>query len=411
MNRAPAVFFILGSFVCCARAAVTTTAAARGPARAGRSSALRGPGDPRRGGRSGEAALLAALDAAADVDATLAFDDPMALHHEAPDELRALMGEAAIGPLPRRWRAVALLAGQPRHRAPLHRVEGLPRGAARRGHPDARAARRAAAPTAWCRSGSAAAACRRPGTASTSSSSRTSRASCRSCASTPAQARRLCELQGKRLCTQDEWNLACRGDPDGGADRVYAYGDELDLDRLQHEQVARATAPTCDVSTQRDAWTTCGTEHRAVGRVPAVPLALRRLRPARQRRRDHDALRARGRQDVHAAQGQRVLLRRRGARSRRRPRRVLDDATPTTATSTRAGTSRSSSEASHVNYHLGFRCCKTVGRRRRRTGLRAPASAPSVRLAADPLVGDDHERRAERARGWARRRRRARGRS
>ena len=38
-------------------------------------------------------------------------------------------------------------------------------------------------------------------------------------------------LQGKRLCTQQEWSLACRSDPAGGADSTYAYGDELDLAR------------------------------------------------------------------------------------------------------------------------------------------------------------------------------------
>ena len=47
-----------------------------------------------------DAAILAAIDAAVEVDATLPFDDPMALHRETPDELRALLGEAASVPFP-----------------------------------------------------------------------------------------------------------------------------------------------------------------------------------------------------------------------------------------------------------------------------------------------------------------------
>mgnify|MGYP000890521558 FL=1 len=45
----------------------------------------------------------------------------------------------------------------------------------------------------------------------------------------PVQAGIVCELQGKRLCTQQEWTTACAGDAAGGPDRNYAYGDKLDL--------------------------------------------------------------------------------------------------------------------------------------------------------------------------------------
>ena len=37
----------------------------------------------------------------------------------------------------------------------------------------------------------------------------------------------LCQAAGKRLCTEDEWERACRG-PEG---RTYAYGNERDPDR------------------------------------------------------------------------------------------------------------------------------------------------------------------------------------
>ena len=41
---------------------------------------------------------------------------------------------------------------------------------------------------------------------------------------THAQAEKLCAEQGKRLCTADEWEKACKGPPN----HVYAYGDAFD---------------------------------------------------------------------------------------------------------------------------------------------------------------------------------------
>ena len=163
---------------------------------------------------------------------------------------------------------------------------------------------------------------RRRATASTSSSSPTEPCELPFVFVTPAQALRVCHAQGKRLCTQDEWNLACRGDPDGGPDRVYAYGDELDL-TVCNTNKSRAHGPVLRRLDQREALDDVRDQHRAVGRLPALPLALRRLRPARQRGRDHDALRAGRRQDVLAAEGQRLLLRRRREEADG-PRRLLD---------------------------------------------------------------------------------------
>src|SRR6185437_13680995 len=44
----------------------------------------------------------------------------------------------------------------------------------------------------------------------------------------PTHAQTMCAIQGKRLCTQEEWSLACRADPSGGPDTTYAYGNDLD---------------------------------------------------------------------------------------------------------------------------------------------------------------------------------------
>jgi formylglycine-generating enzyme required for sulfatase activity len=80
----------------------------------------------------------------------------------------------------------------------------------------------------------------------------------------PFQAKRICEAQGKRLCAQQEWTLACRGDPAGGPDRLYAYGEELDL-TLCNTNKSRGASPSCDVSTKDKLWTTCGTNTEPSG--------------------------------------------------------------------------------------------------------------------------------------------------
>ncbi len=46
---------------------------------------------------------------------------------------------------------------------------------------------------------------------------------------TPVEAETLCHLEGKRLCTQQEWSLACSADPAGKAKWPYAYGEKLDM--------------------------------------------------------------------------------------------------------------------------------------------------------------------------------------
>jgi formylglycine-generating enzyme required for sulfatase activity len=84
---------------------------------------------------------------------------------------------------------------------------------------------------------------------------------------TPSQALRICEAQGKRLCTQDEWNLACRADPSGGRDSLYAYGDDLDL-TVCNTNKSRAGGTPCEVSTSDKVWTTCGTNTEPAGAFP-----------------------------------------------------------------------------------------------------------------------------------------------
>jgi hypothetical protein len=86
----------------------------------------------------------------------------------------------------------------------------------------------------------------------------------------PMQARRVCELAGKRLCTQEEWSLACRADPEeGGSDRAYAYGDELDLTACNTSKRASSfTDAACNPSSARTAFETCGTNTEPSGAFP-----------------------------------------------------------------------------------------------------------------------------------------------
>ena len=83
----------------------------------------------------------------------------------------------------------------------------------------------------------------------------------------PTHARRMCALQGKRLCTQGEWQLACRGDPAGGPDRAYAYGDDLDL-TVCNTNKPRAAPVTCSPTTAKNTLETCSTETEPSGSFP-----------------------------------------------------------------------------------------------------------------------------------------------
>ncbi len=92
----------------------------------------------------------------------------------------------------------------------------------------------------------------------------------------PPQAKAICEAQGKRLCAQSEWNLACAGDPDGGKDRVYAYGDVLDYSICNTDKTHELGAPTpwgtrmwqCHPQNASTTWKTCSTDTEPAGAFP-----------------------------------------------------------------------------------------------------------------------------------------------
>jgi sulfatase modifying factor 1 len=210
--------------------------------------------------------LRDAADESAAVDALDQWpaDDPMALHHEAPDLLRALMGNAGSLALP--VGAEPWHIGQGNRSISQHSigrrlcVEQLRDVVLQTPEQLARCGEANMVPV-WDKGGS--------------------REGARFCIDifefpnkacelpfvfvSPSQAKRICEAQGKRLCAQEEWNLACRGDPAGGPDRLYAYGETLDLTVCNTNKSRLGSSTPCDVSTNDTLWTTCGTNTEPSG--------------------------------------------------------------------------------------------------------------------------------------------------
>ena len=174
----------------------------------------------------------------------------------------------------------------------------------------------------------------------------------------PVQAKVICELQGKRLCSQEEWILACRGDPDDGKDRRFAYGDEMDLEICNTHKSGAKYSPNCDPDSASSAWKTCATNTEPAGSFPGcrsrfgvfdqhgnVAEIMTRLDPDGHtysqlkgsaffytdvaRKPDERQVKGRETYPDHCAHDPRWHV-------------------------------ELMSEAWHVNYHLGFRCCKTV---------------------------------------------------
>lgn len=155
----------------------------------------------------------------------------------------------------------------------------------------------------------------------------------------PIAARQLCELQGKRLCTQEEWNTACEADPNGGPPRKYAYGDELDLSVCH---TGKQKSPRCDVD--RALFKTCSSDTVPAG---SYPQCRSRLGVYDQHGNVAEAM-TRLDKGVNYVQLKGSAFFYDGEmyadHCRFDPRWHVDPV----------------SESWHTNYHLGFRCCRTV---------------------------------------------------
>lgn len=287
-------------------------------------------------------------------------DDPMALHHEAPEVLRALMGTAGSLPLPvggGPWRI-----GLGNRTISLHAVGR--RACVDRLHdvvlqtPDQRerCGERNMVPI-WDKGGSLDAArfcidifefpnkaCELPFVFIA-----------------PFQAKRICEAQAKRLCAQEEWNLACRGDPAGGPDRLYAYGEDLDLTVCNTNKSRLGTRPPCDVSTNEKLWATCGTNTEPAGSFPGcrsrfgvfdqhgnVAEIMTRSEPADGEVKSQ--LKGSAFFYVEVAEKPNAP----GGYWTRYPDHCNFDP---------RWHVENIETAAHMNYHLGFRCCKSLGPR------------------------------------------------
>ncbi|HVJ94491.1 MAG TPA: SUMF1/EgtB/PvdO family nonheme iron enzyme, partial [Labilithrix sp.] len=174
----------------------------------------------------------------------------------------------------------------------------------------------------------------------------------------PPLADKVCKLQGKRLCSDLEWNLACRGDPSGGPDQRYAYGNELDLE-VCHTNLRHSTS--CSARDATTAWRTCATDTEPSGAFP----------------------RCRSRFGVFDQHGNvaEVMTRREGGKTLTQlkgsawfyvelAKEPKEPPLETTTNKKGAYPDHCNFDprwhvepletALHVNYHLGFRCCKAL---------------------------------------------------
>jgi Sulfatase-modifying factor enzyme 1 len=182
----------------------------------------------------------------------------------------------------------------------------------------------------------------------------------------PSVAAKVCELEGKRLCAQEEWNLACRGDPGGGKDRVYAYGDELDL-AICNTNKPHLMGPdgrnwVCWVKDPKTAWATCGTDTEPVG---AFPRCRSRFGVFDQAGNVAEIM-TRKQDDV-------VYTQLKGSaffyvdvarkHDEPHPQGVARETYPDHCNYDPRWHVEKLDEALHTNYHLGFRCCKSLKKR------------------------------------------------
>lgn len=174
----------------------------------------------------------------------------------------------------------------------------------------------------------------------------------------PPLAKKACELQGKRLCSDIEWNLACRGDPEGGDDWRYAYGNKLDLE-ICHTNLRHRTA--CVVQNAASTWKTCTTDTEPSG---AFPKCRSRFGVFDQHGNVAEVMMRR--------EGDKVLTQLKGSawfyvELAKEPNEPVPQ---TTTNKTGAYPDHCNfdprwhveelDKAMHVNYHLGFRCCKSI---------------------------------------------------
>ncbi len=178
--------------------------------------------------------------------------------------------------------------------------------------------------------------------------------------SPPTETAVICASQGKRLCDQNEWNLACRADPKGGPDWAYAYGNELDITICNTNKPHRRTnGRSCNARSARDAWNTCSTQSEPSGSFPkcrsrfGVYDQSGNVAEVMTRR---DATSGKVSQLKGSAWFYKEVARAPGFPQTKPPRETYPD----TCNYDPRWHVEPMSNAGHINYHLGFRCCKSI---------------------------------------------------
>lgn len=172
----------------------------------------------------------------------------------------------------------------------------------------------------------------------------------------PPRAQKLCELQGKRLCDQREWNLACSGDPEGGPERRYAYGERLDLDACHTRRPKRVG---CSTQTAQAAWASCGTDTEPSG---AFPRCRSRFGVYDQHGNVAEVM-TRTEKDgsvMTQLKGSAWFYEQVSKEAFEPAPPGHKDAYPDHCAFDPRWHVEPLARAQHVNYHLGFRCCKSV---------------------------------------------------
>ncbi len=178
----------------------------------------------------------------------------------------------------------------------------------------------------------------------------------------PSATQTICSMQGKRLCTQQEWSTACRADPEGGADSIYAYGNDLDLAVCNTNKPHESTNGqwNCRAQTAQIAWQTCSTDTEPSG---AFPKCKSRFGVFDQHGNVAEVM---TRTDADAG----LVSQLKGSaffyvdvarkHNEAQPKDAPRETYPDHCNYDPRWHVESMKSALHVNYHLGFRCCKSI---------------------------------------------------
>jgi formylglycine-generating enzyme len=182
----------------------------------------------------------------------------------------------------------------------------------------------------------------------------------------PSVAKSACERVGKRLCSQDEWAMACRADPEGGADSVYSYGNELDLEACNtnkpHPMGPDGKTWICNARDAETAWRTCQTDTEPAGSFPKC----------RSRLGVYD-MSGNVAEIMSRSEGGTTYSQLKGSaffyvdvarkHNEPQPKNAPRETYPDHCNFNPRWHVETLARAGHVSYHLGFRCCKSVATR------------------------------------------------